>query len=36
MDDLGIPYSDCQKKDISAFEKRGVSPEIVELRYKHF
>jgi hypothetical protein len=36
MDDLGIPLYECLKKDKSAFEKKGVEPAVIELRYKHY
>ena len=36
MDDYGINEDDCQKKHRSEFEKKGVDPDVVELRYKHY
>jgi hypothetical protein len=36
MDDLGIPLHETFRKDKSHFEKKGLEPEIAELRYKHY
>ena len=36
MDDMGITEDECQKKERSEFEKKGVDPDVVELRYKHY
>jgi len=36
MDDLGIDFSECQKKQISDFEIKGVDPEVADLRFKHY
>jgi hypothetical protein len=35
MEDLGIPMHECVRKDKSAFEKKGLDPDVAELRYKH-
>ena len=35
-EDLGIPLEECIRKDRSFFEKKGLEPDIVDLRFKHF
>lgn len=36
MDDLGVTVEELQKKERSHFEKKGVDPEVVDLRFKHY
>lgn len=36
MDDLGVSFAECQKKDKSDFDKKGVDPDVIDLRYKHY
>ena len=36
MDDLGVSMDAVTKQEKSNFEKKGVDPDVIELRYKHF
>jgi hypothetical protein len=36
MDDLGVTPEECQKKERSDFEIRGVNEDVVDLRFKHY
>jgi len=36
MDDLGVSISECKKKEKSDFEKKGLDPDVIDLRYKHY
>jgi hypothetical protein len=36
MDDLGVSVAECQKKDKSDFDKKGLDPDVIDLRYKHY
>ena len=36
MDDYGITQEECEKKERSEFEKKGVDPDVVDLRFKHY
>jgi len=36
MDDLGVSMDEVIKQDKSNFEKKGVDPDVIELRYKHY
>lgn len=35
-DDLGVTIQECQKKERSDFEIRGVNEDVVDLRFKHY
>jgi hypothetical protein len=36
MNNLGISIDECQNKEKSDFEKRGVDQDIIDLRFKHY
>lgn len=36
MDDLGVTPDELEKKERVDFEKKGVDPDVVDLRFKHF
>lgn len=36
MDDLGVSLNECEKKSRADFEKPGLDPDVVDLRYKHY
>jgi len=36
MDDYGITQAECEKKERFEFEKKGVDPDVVDLRFKHY
>jgi hypothetical protein len=36
MDDLGVSLNECTKKDKTDFEKKGLDPDVIDLRYKHY
>lgn len=36
MDALGVSKSECQKKEKSEFDKKGLAQDVIDLRYKHY
>jgi len=36
MVDLGVHEEEMQMKDRSDFDKKGLDPEVIDLRFRHF
>lgn len=35
MEILGVKEEECHKKERSEFEKKGLDPDVIDLRFRH-